>query len=168
MCAVCWYQCCASTPYFHFWTVYTVRYGPKLYLRSKENYGPNRSSTDDRILPFCREKRGPGFSSGSEPHLLFYPNFFVLLFIRAFQSYIGDMSITAFVLCTYELKWPFSAKKANFQPFAPYRSPYHILPYTVLAQHWLIWLCAFVVHVHMRLRVDMHLGLCICAFKRVC
>jgi len=38
-------------------TVYTVRYGPKLYYTVKEICSPNRTSTVDGILPFCRKKK---------------------------------------------------------------------------------------------------------------
>ena len=62
-------------------------------IRSKVNYGPNRTSMVNRILPFCRKNRGPGFKSRSELcFLLFHPKCFVCIsFYTERLSYTSEV-----------------------------------------------------------------------------
>ena len=91
-------------PCFYFYTVYTVRlrYGTVTYriIRLKEKYGPNNTSSVDRILPFCREKGDLKFNSRSELcFLLFHPNFLCMLFLFDIASWlnIGSMYATTLI-----------------------------------------------------------------------
>jgi len=60
----------------------TVRYGSNPYNTVEEIYAQTVLVQIVRILPFCREKRGPGLNSRSELRiLLLHPNLFLSFFL---------------------------------------------------------------------------------------
>ena len=79
-----------NRPYIRYIYSYrTVRYCQNLYYRSKGKHGPNRTNTVDRILPFYREKGGPGFKFRSNCVFCFLPRLLMCAF--PLQHCISDL-----------------------------------------------------------------------------